>query len=151
MNIPVIRILCVEDDKDWCEVLELLLEGAIENFKLRHVGTVREALILIENLSFDFYILDNKLPDGTGIELCRAIRRISSDAPIMFYSAMAREIDKNEAFASGTNEYLVKPNDLDKFIKTVKRLLSEDYQPNPCGYGAANLKKIEAVSKTKNA
>jgi DNA-binding response OmpR family regulator len=126
MKSPIVRILCVEDDKDWCEVMELILEGAIGNFKLTSVDTVREALIMIENLSFDFYILDNRLPDGTGIELCRKIREADSTTPIMFYSGMVREIDKNEAFAAGANEYLVKPNDLDKFVTTVKHLLNSD-------------------------
>lgn len=139
MTIPVVRILCVEDDRDWCEIMELILERAIGNLKLTSAGTVREALILTENLSFDFYIFDYRLPDGTGIELSRKIREADSTTPIIFYSAMAREIDKNEAFASGANEYLVKPNDLDKFITTVKHLLNNASRPNPGGYGMANI------------
>jgi DNA-binding response OmpR family regulator len=39
---------------------------------------------------------------------------------------MARDIDRKSAIISGANDYLVKPNDLDKFPKTVKQLLSEN-------------------------
>lgn len=124
MNIPVVRILCVEDDKDWCEVMELILEGEIKNLKLTSVGTISEALISMENLSFDFYILDFALPDGMGIELCRKIRQTNLTTPIIFYSAMAQNVDKNDAMAAGANEYLVKPNDLDKFTTKDWKILS---------------------------
>lgn len=141
MNLPVARILCVEDDKDWCELLELMFEQTGENHQITTVSTVREALILIENISFDLYILDYVLPDGTGIEICREIRKTDPITPIMFYSAMARKIDIQAANEAGANEYLVKPDDIDSFVKTAKRLLNNKVQANPCGYGTANLKR----------
>ena len=140
MNLPVARILCVEDDKDWCELLELMFEQTGENYQITTVSTVREALILTENISFDLYILDYALPDGTGIEICRKIRQTDQITPIMFYSAMARKIDVQAAIEAGANEYLIKPDDIDNFVKTAKHLLNNKAHANPCGYGAANLR-----------
>ena len=125
MNFFAASILYVDDDKDSCELMELMLHQSEASFEVKSVSTVREALSLIEKQSFDFYILDYALTDGAGTELCRKIRQKDSQTPIMFFSAMARDVDRQRAMAAGASEYLVKPNDLERFTKTVKRLLSE--------------------------
>ena len=154
MTFPVARILCADDDNDWCELLTLMLRQADDRYQVVSVSTVQKALVLIENLSFDLYILDYALPDGTGTELCRKIRQNDSDTPVMFYSAMAREIDRQMAMEAGANEYLVKPNDLERLTGTIKRLLNDALQINPCGCGLANperdrAQKPESSVKTK--
>ncbi len=124
MTFPIARILYVEDDDDSRYLMKVMLQQENENYKLTSVSTVQKALVLIENLTFDLYILDYALPDETGTELCRKIRRTDLHTPIMFYSAMAREIDYQMAKAAGATEYLVKPNDLDRLTETVGRLLN---------------------------
>lgn len=124
MTFPIARILYVDDDEDSRELMEVMLKQESADYKVASVSTVKRALVLIENLTFDLYILDYALPDETGTELCRKIRRTDSHTPVMFYSAMAREIDRQTAMAAGATEYLVKPNDLDRLTETVGRLLS---------------------------
>lgn len=125
MSLPVARILCVDDDDDSCELMEIMLRQEDDGYEMTSASDARKALALIAGQSFDLYILDYSLPDTAGTELCRKIREIDSDTPIMFYTAMARPVDRQTAMAAGATEYLVKPNDLDRLTGTVRRLLNK--------------------------
>ncbi len=120
------RILIVDDDKDSSELIDFMLRHDDASYVITSVATSEGALELISVQSFDLFILDYWLPGITGLDLCRSIRRTDERTPVMFYSAMARESDRNEGKAAGANEYLTKPNDLDKLTGTVARLLNEN-------------------------
>jgi DNA-binding response OmpR family regulator len=77
---------------------------------------------------FDLYILDNWLPDGSGIGLCRAIRQFDPHTPILFCSAAASTRDIREAMRAGAQEYLIKPVIPDTFKQAVARLLSSTHE-----------------------
>lgn len=119
-------ILYVDDNTDSCELLKFLLEQENEG---RYIVTtsseIRQALNLIETVVFDLYILDQKMPGMSGVELCSLIRKTHAHIPIMFYSGMALMADRQAAMNAGANEYLVKPNDLATLTDTVSKLLSE--------------------------
>jgi len=119
------RILCVDDEKDSCDLINLMLKLADETYNITAVLSAEEALKLIAETPFDLYILDYRLPEMSGIELCRAIRQNDTDTPIMFFSAMAHQREKKKAMESGATEYLVKPDDLDGFTDAVARLLNK--------------------------
>ena len=68
--------------------------------------------------------MDNWLPDGSGIGLCRLIREFDPDTPILFYSAASYARDIEEALRSGAQAYLVKPAGFDDLEQTVARLTS---------------------------
>ena len=120
------QILYVDDDSDSCEMISLLLCHAGEEYSVTTVTTAEEALIFMESRTFDLYILDLWLPKMNGVELCRRIRKRDPNTPVLFFSALARPADRIQAEAAGANDYLIKPNDLDKFENTVKRLLKEN-------------------------
>ena len=117
------HILVVDDDKDTRELIEFLLRQEAKGYDLTIVGTAEEAVDLIADRSFDLYIFDYKLPEMSGIELSRYVRRSDNKTPIIFFSAMAYSRDKENAIKAGATEYLVKPNDLDKLAATVNRLI----------------------------
>jgi two-component system, NarL family, response regulator DevR len=75
-------------------------------------------------LRIEAYGLDNWLPDGSGVELCRVIRAFDPNIPILFYSAVAYDRDIKEALLSGAQAYLVKPVSLDDLEQEVARLTS---------------------------
>ncbi len=88
--------------------------------------------MLVGREQFDLFVLDSKLPDGTGVELCERIRQRDQTTPILFCSALAFEKNcsalafeknKEEAFASGAQKYLVKPIDLSVLFATVAELV----------------------------
>lgn len=96
-------------------------------YELKFAHSIAEAEPLIADQEFDLYILDNWLPDGSGVELCKKIRRAKPDTPIVFTSAVAFQKSVDEATAAGANRYLVKPIEPDQLKQVVKELLSDDY------------------------
>ena len=59
-------------------------------------GSVAEGLELAKEIKFDLYILDIRLPDGTGVELCQKLRELNSEIPILYYSAYGDETDHED-------------------------------------------------------
>ena len=113
------RILCVEDDADTCELLTIVLR----DYDFECLDSKAAFFRLFDEREADLYILDNWLPDGSGIEICRAIRERFSHAPIIFTSAVARKIDIGEAMAAGADRYLLKPCEPEDLKRVVKELL----------------------------
>jgi len=112
-------ILFVEDDEGAHELLTLMLTG----YEIVVARDSTEGLRLARQRHFDLYILDNWLPDGTGIELCHCIRKFDQDTPILFYSAAAYAHDTQDALDAGAQEYLIKPVEPQDLRRTVARLV----------------------------
>lgn len=115
------RILCVDDDEDTCAMLCGLL-GLID-CRVETAATAADALGLLARERFDLYLLDNWLPGGSGVELCREIRRTDPSTPVVFYSGAGLDSEREEALAAGAQVYLVKPGDAAALVETVRRLL----------------------------
>jgi DNA-binding response OmpR family regulator len=79
-----VRILITEDDADARELLYLYLTH--QNFEVVLAANAEDALRIAREQQFDAYLLDNRLPEISGLELCSRIRRFDSYAPIVFYS-----------------------------------------------------------------
>lgn len=120
------RILCVDDDSDSCEIISLMLQSADENYQITTVSSGNAALNMIADEPFDLYILDYRLPEMSGIDLCRLIRQSDTQTPIMFFTGMARKVDGKNALEAGATRFLVKPTDLDILTETVKELLNQN-------------------------
>ncbi|HKP71214.1 MAG TPA: response regulator [Pyrinomonadaceae bacterium] len=117
---PLKRVLCVEDDPDTCDFLKFVMTS----YEFHAVHTIGAAVTLISERPFDAYVLDNWLPDGSGIELCRYIRTTAASTPIIFTSAIGHRKDIDLAIEAGANRYLVKPYEPDALVQTVKELLN---------------------------
>ena len=72
-------------------------------------GSVGEALELAEDVTFDLYILDVRLPDGTGVELCQRLREMRPGIPIIYYSAYGDAEEVERSLAMCGDAYLKKP------------------------------------------
>lgn len=101
-------ILIVEDDRMLMMGLQVALKT--KGSQVLQAGSVREALSVYDQQadSIDFVLLDMRLPDGTGMEVCRHIRRRSS-VPIIFLTACDDEKNAVEALGSGGDDYMTKP------------------------------------------
>jgi DNA-binding response OmpR family regulator len=86
--------------------------------------SVPEALSQIKDGNFDLYLLDNWLPGGSGLELCKMIRSSDSSTPIIFYSGGAYQSDKEAALNAGAQAYLIKPSDTGKLVEAVRTHLN---------------------------
>jgi DNA-binding response OmpR family regulator len=101
-------------------MLSTLLRGAL--IKAKAVGTAAQALSLIQVEHFDLYLLDSRLPDIDGFELCRRMRDFDPDTPILFFSGAAHETDKKRGIEAGANAYVIKP-DLDGLLGSIKQFV----------------------------
>jgi len=116
------RILCVDDHEDTPEMLKLLLSES--DYEVHPAHSMEEAMELARTHEFDLYVLDKRLPDGTGLELCAKLSALTPGVPCIFYSGDAYDIHRSEALAAGANDYVTKP-DIDGLIESVRVLLSE--------------------------
>ena len=116
------RILHVDDDPD----IRLLIAGSLAEFgyTVATAGTVAEALQLARDIRFNLCILDVRLPDGTGIDLCRQLRPLQPGVPVVYYSAYADEAAQKEALSVCGDAYLKKPLSMAELERTLAELLS---------------------------
>jgi CheY-like chemotaxis protein len=117
------HILHVEDDPD----VRLLIAASLQAFGYIVVtaGTIAEAMQLAEALRFDLCILDVRLPDGSGIDLCCRLRDLQPNVPILYYSAYASDSEQKEALSVCGDAYLKKPVSLEYLEQTIARLLGK--------------------------
>ncbi len=116
------RILCVDDHEDTTEMFRLLL--ADSDYHVEPASSMEEALRLVGSAEFDLYVLDKRLPDGTGVDLCRALNELTPTVPCIIYTGDAYEMHRLEAMAAGADAYVPKP-DVDALIEAVHKILSE--------------------------
>ena len=112
------QVLLIDDHEDTWEIVEF----ALAECKLTCARNFDEGLLLARRGYFDLYIMDNWLPDGSGIWLCRAIREFDPYTPILFYSGAGYARDIDAALSSGAQAYLVKPVKPDDLEHAVARL-----------------------------
>jgi CheY-like chemotaxis protein len=115
------KILIIEDDEDTRFVYGVLLR--MEGFAVTQAGNLTEGLSRALSTSYDLIIMDVRLPDGDGVELCRQIRAFNKITPIMFVSAAAYKKDVERGMEAGAQAYITKPAESDELINTVTHLL----------------------------
>ena len=121
---PRPRVLCVDDDEDSREMLSLILE--FSRIETKAVGTAAQALSSIQAERFDLYLLDARLPDLDGFELCRRMRDFDPHTPILFFSGAGYEADKKKGIEAGADAYVIKP-DLDSLLARIKKFVSQPH------------------------
>jgi DNA-binding response OmpR family regulator len=116
------RILHVDDDPD----VRLLMAGSLQElgYLVFTAGTLSEAMQLASRTVFDLCILDVRLPDGTGIELCQQLRPLQPNVPICYYTAYADDESQQKALAICGDAYLRKPASMNEWEQTIKELLA---------------------------
>ena len=118
------KILWVDDDADTREMLTILL--GLEGYEVSATGSIAEGVDLAKAHNFDLILLDWVLNDGTGVELCAAIRSIGVTAPVLFYSG--RDITDellDAARGAGAQGFLTKPVDVDTLLQRVSELIGQ--------------------------
>jgi CheY-like chemotaxis protein len=116
------RILYVDDHEDSAEMLRLMLSS--EDYEVQIAASIEEALTKARMEDFDLYVLDKRLPDGSGTDLCRMLNEAKPGVPCIFYSGDTYELHRQEALAAGARAYVPKP-DVDGLIETVHKLMAE--------------------------
>lgn len=115
------KILLIEDDLSIAELIQLHLKSI--SYEVDSVGTINEALKLIEINTYSLILLDLMLPDGDGMDVCRKLRQEKIITPIIILTAKAEEIDKVLGLESGADDYITKPFSVREFLARVKAIL----------------------------
>ncbi|WP_027908683.1 two-component system response regulator CreB [Pseudomonas sp. URMO17WK12:I4] len=113
-------ILIVEDEAAIADTLVYALQA--EGFTTRWLTLGGEALALLEREACDLVILDVGLPDISGFEACKRLRRFS-EVPVMFLTARNDEIDRVVGLEIGADDYVVKPFSPREVAARVKAIL----------------------------
>ena len=100
------RILVVDDEPNILATVAPLLRG--RGYDVMSAMTGRAALEVFDRDRPDLVLLDLGLPDMSGVDICRQIRR-SSATPILVLSARGAEGDKVQALDAGADDYVTKP------------------------------------------
>ncbi|OME82879.1 DNA-binding response regulator [Paenibacillus sp. FSL A5-0031] len=115
------KILIADDDAHIRELMSLFLKN--EGFQILEAKDGAEAQEIWENNQIDMVILDIMMPHVDGWELCREIRRIDSNIPLLMVTAKGESGQKVKGFQLGTDDYLTKPFDPMELVMRVKALL----------------------------
>jgi two-component system, OmpR family, response regulator RegX3 len=114
------RILLVEDEESITGPLSDALRR--EGFDTEIAGTAEEALDKGRRLAPDLVLLDLMLPDGSGFDVCRELRR-TSDVPIVMLTARGEEADRIVGLEMGADDYVVKPFSAREVVARIRAVL----------------------------
>lgn len=114
------KVLIVDDEPTILETVEMKLRK--EGFSTFTADSAEEGMRLFRRVRPDIILLDVMLPQRSGLDLCRAVRKDSS-TPIIFVSAKGEETDRIKGLELGADDYIVKPFNLSEVAARVKAVL----------------------------
>ena len=118
------RVLVVDDEPQILRALETTLGGA--GYEVRSATNAKEALAAAAAGRPDVVILDLVLPDGSGVEVSRELRRWTT-APIIVLSVVEDEREKVAALDAGADDYVTKPFGIDELLARVRAALRRSH------------------------
>ena len=118
---PAVKILVVEDEPKVASFLETGLEES--GYEVDLAPDAFNGGELFASGHYELVVLDVNLPKKNGIELCREIRIINPQIPVLMLTAMGTTKDKLAGFDAGADDYLVKPFEFSELLARIKALL----------------------------
>ena len=114
------KILLVEDEHSIADSISYNLKQ--EGFSVTHVDEGPIALELFQEEEFSLIILDLMLPEISGLDICRSIRK-TSDIPIIMVTAKDSEADRVAGLEIGADDYVIKPFSVRELLSWVRAVL----------------------------
>lgn len=119
------RILHVEDDEDTRTLVAYVLN--CEGWQVVSVENSVSAIELARAGGFDLYLIDNWIEGDTENALCRGLRALDPQTPILVYSGAVFPSDVRSAFASGAQGYLKKPCTPEALVEEITKVSRRQY------------------------
>jgi len=115
------RILLVEDEPSLVMTLSdrLISEG----YEVEHAGDGETAIDLVKKRNYDILLLDVMLPGKNGFDVCRTLRQLKYQMPILMLTARQQVVDKVVGLKLGADDYLTKPFDMAELLARIEALL----------------------------
>lgn len=118
------HILIVDDDDDLSFIISEMLESY--KYEVSRAECADKAFEMLSENKYHLVLLDINLPETTGFEVCRELRKVS-DVPIIFASARTSETDRITGFDIGGDDYLPKPYSMQELLSRVNALIRRAY------------------------
>lgn len=142
------KVLLVDDEESIVESIEYALSQ--EGFEVVSAHNGQEALQKVQLEKPNLIVLDLMLPELSGLEVCRILRRERNETPIIMLTAKGEEIDRVIGLEVGADDYLVKPFSLRELIARIRALLrrskiseTDDTQPQMHQYDDLEMNLTE--------
>lgn len=119
-------ILLIEDDNALSAGIEYALKS--EGFDVNIAATLGKARQLIKQSEYSLLLLDVMLPDGSGYDFCRGVRR-QSNIPIIFLTACDEEVNIVLGLDMGGDDYITKPFRLKELVSRINAILRRTSNP----------------------
>lgn len=134
------KVLIAEDDP-------LILGGLSEILKREGYEIVlardgEEALALFEREKPDFVCLDIMMPELSGYDVCRRLRRVDTSVPIIFISARSEEVDKVLGLELGADDYILKPFGVKEVVARIRAVTRRYLLARPSGAPASSFSQV---------
>ncbi|MFJ5963685.1 MULTISPECIES: response regulator transcription factor [unclassified Bacillus (in: firmicutes)] len=115
------KILVIEDEKKIARVISLELE--YEGYEVTMKDTGMKGLQALEEDSFDLVLLDVMLPELSGLEVLRRVRKTNTATPIILITARGSVPDKVSGLDLGANDYITKPFEIEELLARIRAQL----------------------------
>src|SRR5215472_5595046 len=116
-------ILIVDDEPEVRESLEELLGS--EGYSLDSAGTAEEGLKCLDDHLYDLALVDVNLPDGSGLDVLKSLKRESPDTGVIMITAYDSSQMAFQASKEGAESYVTKPWDNDKLLVEIRNILDK--------------------------
>jgi DNA-binding response OmpR family regulator len=143
-------ILIIEDDLAFCQTLETALQA--ENYQVLSASDGKKGYELASQENVDLILLDLKLPEMDGFEICKNLRASGDTTPIIFLTGEKKEeIDKVLGLELGGDDYMTKPFGMRELLARIKAVLRRtteaEQELDECSFGdvTINFKKQVVV------
>jgi two-component system copper resistance phosphate regulon response regulator CusR len=120
------KILIVEDEPKVASFIKKGLEENNYDAEIAYDGLSAEKLV--QQKRYDLFILDIIIPGINGLDLCKKLKKLNSNIPVLMLTALGTTDNKINGFDAGANDYLVKPFEFRELLARVKVLLKK---PDP--------------------
>lgn len=119
-----IRILHVDDDADFNDLVTLMLEREDDRFVVESCCSATEGLERLAETEFDCVVSDYNMPETDGIEFLKNLRDRSPDIPFILYTGKGSEEVASEAISAGVTDYLQKQPGSDQYAVLANRIIN---------------------------
>jgi two-component system phosphate regulon response regulator OmpR len=127
MSAHIPQILVVDDDPEIRKLLARYIEG--QGFRVLLAANCAELRERLATHKIDLVVLDVMLPDGSGLDMCRALRGERSTIPIILLTALKEDVDRIVGLEIGADDYLGKPFNPRELVARIRAVLRRQAEP----------------------
>jgi two-component system, OmpR family, response regulator len=140
------KVLVVDDEPNIRELVQVALN--FHGFAVTTSATGEDALQLVDAYRPDLIVLDVLLPDIDGFEVCRRLRSVANDVPVIFLTARDATADTVTGLTIGADDYITKPFSVEAMIARVRAVLrrTADRRGLPGGAGGEGSQALLCVA-----